>query len=88
MLDVCFACSWLAETVLPRKPKQSLLLRKGVFSPPPPPPCGGCFDGYSAGGVVLLLFPSPFQYADSFLDFIMLSWSRPAATLSNKPVSV
>lgn len=48
MLDDCFACSWLA--VLLRKP--NLSLRKPVFSPPPPHSLGGCFDGYSAGGVV------------------------------------
>lgn len=33
--------------------------------------------------------PLCFQYAaDSFLDFSTLSWSSPAATLSNQPVSV
>lgn len=69
VLDVHFACSWLAETVVLSKPNQSLL-RKQV-SPPSAPshPCGGCFDGYFAGGVVLLPFPSPIQHAVSLPDF-------------------
>lgn len=53
VLDVCFAGSWLAESVLLRKPNQSLLLRKQDF----PPPCRGCFDGYSASGVVFAAVP-------------------------------
>lgn len=88
MLDVCFSRSWLADVVLLRKLNQSLL-RKQVSPPLPcPRPHGGCFDGYSAGGVVLLLLSTPFQYADRFLDFSMLSRSSPAATFSNQPVSV
>lgn len=61
--NVCWVsvlpCSWRAETVLLRRPNQPLL-RKQVFPPARPHPHGGCFDGYSAGGVVLLLFPSLF----------------------------
>lgn len=86
VLDVCFASSWLTEAVLLRKPNQSPLLRKVVYSPPPPG--RGCFDGYSACRVVLLLFHSPFENADMFLHLRTLCWSSPAATLPNQPASV